>query len=64
VRARVSAARDDARAPARDALKHLVDLHARNTYELDAIARDDAGLAARRALAKQLLDERMALGSA
>ena len=52
------------RARAQDALKHLVDLHARTTYELDVIARDDSGLAARRALAKQLLDERMALGSA
>lgn len=46
-----------------DNLRHLVDLHGRTTYELDAIARDDGEFAARRALAKQLLDDRMALSS-
>lgn len=46
-----------------DRLRHLVDLHKRTTYELDAIARDEADLATRRAIAKQVLDERMALAS-
>ena len=46
-----------------DRLRHLVDLHKRTTYELDAIARDEADLATRRAIAKQVLDERMGLAS-
>ena len=46
-----------------DRLRPLVDLHKRTTYELDAIARDEADLATRRAIAKQVLDERMGLAS-
>ena len=47
-----------------DRLKHLVDLHARSSFELDAIASNEADFAVRRALAKRLLDERLALGDA
>jgi len=38
-----------------------VDLHARSSYELDQIASNENDFAVRRALAKQLLDERLAL---
>lgn len=48
---------------AEDKLKHLVDLNARTTYELDAIAHNDDEFAIRRALAKQILDERLELAS-
>ena len=44
-----------------DRLRHLVDLHARSSYELDQIASNEGDFAVRRALAKQLLDERLAL---
>ena len=44
-----------------DRLRHLVDLHARSSYELDQIASNENDFAVRRALAKQLLDERLAL---
>ena len=44
-----------------DRMRHLVDLHARSSYELDQIASNEGDFAVRRALAKQLLDERLAL---
>ena len=42
-------------------MRHLVDLRARSSYELDQIASNENDFAVRRALAKQLLDERLAL---
>ena len=46
-----------------DRLRILVDLNGRTTYDLDAIARSDSEPATRRAGAKQILDERLALTS-